>query len=87
MSIYDIDNTVREVIGTTRRNAGLGPKKSMGMGQGMGLGKRREFTSGDVMVIVKKVMEKLPEVQSASGQITLKMSSEPMPKTLSFKYR
>lgn len=87
MSIYDIDSTVREVIGTTRHGVGYNQYKNVGLGQNKGLGLRRAVNANDVITIIQKVLARMPEVQQASGRISIKMTNEPTIKTLSFKYR
>jgi hypothetical protein len=79
MGIMDIDNMVNRVVKG-------GVKPSFGQSSNtltIGL----VATAEDVAKLVEVVLDKIPNVEKASGQITVKLTNSSTPKTIGIKYR
>jgi len=84
MSIYDIDKTVNMVVSKGKRGYGQFPKPRMDkMTPRPKVGK--VVSPEDVIRTIEMVLDKIPEVQQAVGQLTVKVAGK-TPKTLSFRY-
>ena len=81
MGISDIDNIVNKTVNSVRGN-GVGPRRIMGKPRvGMNV------SVNDVANSIVKLLDRIPTVKAASGQVTVMLEGDSVPRTISFKYK